>query len=207
MPQLRAQNKAEIIDRYVAGDNPKLLALQAGVSVHTIRGWVHAHGAGGYRNARVRNAALDAANAWCRKLEAAGWPVRNRMRRRTLVYVRQALMLALRRERHSLPNIAAGLDLIDHTTVIYGVGEAEACPYRRKLADMIPTATPAQLKAEIASWGRLWKPQSDKSRHADAVLMVDRGFTYMEAAKRLGLTRGQVAGAVHRARGTQEAAS
>lgn len=153
MPQLSDENKAEIVRRRLAGENVKLLALEAGVKPDTVYCWVSRMGYGGYVRHRVRIDTLMVVSDWCRKLEAAGWPVRGRSLRQPLVLIRQALMLALHRNGHSCSNIAAGLGFRNYRTILHGARVARSYQHTRRLAEMITTATADELRAEIATWG------------------------------------------------------
>lgn len=130
--------RQDIIDRYISGHHPDLLAMEAGVSPRTITVWVHRDGRSNQRWKAIKAAAMEVADHLCDiAQEQYDVDIRARDRRHKTILVKHAVMLVMHRDGHSLTNIAAGLHLDDHTTVLHGLRVAEGCPDRRRIAQEI----------------------------------------------------------------------
>lgn len=129
---------AELLDRYVSGEPVAVLARDFGLSTGCIRSRIFKSGLAGKRLEKQREAAAEVAEAFV-EIARDLWSVDvlERTRVAHVCEARQAVMLALHRDGHSLQNIAAALGLQDHTTVIHGVRKAKASPDLSAMASVL----------------------------------------------------------------------
>lgn len=151
---------AEIIRRAKVGEKYASIAATIGLSnSHVSHIARRALGLRNAERARVRKSHRDcvaAATAWAHQLHAAsGIDVIVRSRKAPTVALRNALMLALRNNGHSLQAIGKALGGMDHTTILHGVRKAQASPMlsaiASALADDDATALTRALAGRIAS--------------------------------------------------------
>lgn len=141
----------DIIGRCIAGEPVDVLARESGYTIRNIRVAISRSGRGGLRRSAMDEACREVAEEWASELSAAtGVDIMQRTRKAAVAKPRQALMLALHRDGHSLPAIAIALGMLDHTTVLHGVRVAERCPKLSLMAQLI-TEGQWEAIAELAS--------------------------------------------------------
>lgn len=120
---LHARNR-EIVRRYEAGESPRALAEDVGISMHQVRKVLRK--AGHYRHRRndensaaILQAAAEAAGANVEQL-TSWWRAPKQ-----LVHARWAAMTVLHQRGHSAKQIGRLLNR-DHSTVIYGLRQAQS---------------------------------------------------------------------------------